>query len=174
MKIISNCPLCEEHSLHVIGEGKVQTQQCINCGYVTAEKLKLNGKLKKEHKEFKKLSKDMKRWVKVENDRIWLPTMMVLPFGMLYPINKDKKMKWAFSEMVDIPEKERKKYPKEDGNGFHNKRINTDNPKIYDLFLTCISELNKKIKNDALLANKSKVPTETKVKLPKLKKISKD
>ena len=41
MKIISNCPLCEEHSLHVIGEGGVQTQQCINCGYVTAEKLKL-------------------------------------------------------------------------------------------------------------------------------------
>jgi len=39
MKIIANCSLCEERSLHVIGEGEIQTQQCINCGYVTSEKL---------------------------------------------------------------------------------------------------------------------------------------
>ena len=40
MNIISNCPLCEQKSLHVIGEGKLETQQCIHCGYVTADKFK--------------------------------------------------------------------------------------------------------------------------------------
>ena len=35
MKIVSDCPLCEEHSLHVIEEDGIGTQQCINCGYAT-------------------------------------------------------------------------------------------------------------------------------------------
>ena len=40
--VIGNCPLCEEHSLHIIGKDNLKTQQCINCGYVTAEKFKLD------------------------------------------------------------------------------------------------------------------------------------
>ena len=135
MKIISNCPLCEKHALHVIGENETQTQQCINCGYVTSEKLKLNGMLKQDSEEYKKLTGEMQKWSTVKNDRIWLPTMMILPFGMLYPIgDKNGELQWAFSEMVDIPEEEQKKYPREDGKGFHNKRMDTDNAKIYDLF----------------------------------------
>ena len=42
MNIISNCPLCGEKSLHIIGENETQTQQCINCGYATAEKFKID------------------------------------------------------------------------------------------------------------------------------------
>ena len=38
MKIISNCPLCENQSLHVIEKDDVGTQQCINCGYATTDK----------------------------------------------------------------------------------------------------------------------------------------
>ena len=39
MKIVSNCPLCEEKALHVIGdEGTMITQQCINCGYATTDR----------------------------------------------------------------------------------------------------------------------------------------
>ena len=45
MKIISDCPLCEQRSLHVLGEKEYQTQQCIHCGYVTSQKFKLHGKL---------------------------------------------------------------------------------------------------------------------------------
>ena len=168
MKIVSNCPLCDEHSLHVIGEDELQTQQCINCGYVTSEKLKLNGMLKEDSEEYKKLPDDMQKWSTVKNDRIWLPTMMVLPFGMLYPIgDKDGKLQWAFSEMVDIPEEEQKNYPKEDGKGFYNKRMDTDNAKIYGLFLEGLSELNQKMKK------KSSEPKETEIKLPKLKKMNK-
>ena len=38
MKIVSNCPLCEDKSLHVLEEDGIGTQQCINCGYVSSDK----------------------------------------------------------------------------------------------------------------------------------------
>ena len=169
MKIVSTCPLCEERSLHVIGEGEIQTQQCINCGYVSSEKLKLNGMVKQEHLEYNKLTDEMKDWSKVENDRIWLPTMMVLPSGALHPMNdEDANMKWAFSPMVEIQEDEQKNFPKEDGKGFHTQKIDTDNPKVYDLFITCLSDLNTKMKS---ASSKKEEPKPTEIKLPKLKKV---
>ena len=123
MNIISDCPICGEHSLHILGENeKHQTQQCINCGYVTAKKFKLDGKKKELHKEYRKLTDDMKRWSKVENDSIWIPTLMTLPIGMVYPrdvdnlVNHASEMKWLFAEMVDIPEEDRKKYQVEGQN----------------------------------------------------------
>ena len=89
MKIISNCPLCGEKSLHVIGENELQTQQCINCGYVTAERYRIGEGGVDENQEYNKLTDEMKGWAQVENDRIWLPTIMALPLGMLFPINID-------------------------------------------------------------------------------------
>tara|TARA_Y100001963_G_scaffold136966_1_gene200160 strand:- start:951 stop:1466 length:516 start_codon:yes stop_codon:yes gene_type:complete len=170
MNIIGNCPLCEEKSLHIIGESETQTQQCINCGYVTAEKFKLDGIEKEKHQEYKNLTKDMKGWVKIENDRIWIPTIMTLPIGMLYPQNVDNlvnhktEMKWHFAEMVEIKEEEKENYKREDGEGFYNKRIDTDNAKMYETFLEGMAEVNSKLKEQ-------QKPKPTKVKLPKLKKI---
>ena len=138
--VIGNCPLCEEHSLHILGENELQTQQCINCGYVTAEKFKLNGLKKEKHPEYETLTDDMKRWTKDVNDRLWIPTILTLPIGMLYPMDVDNlvnhktEMKWHFAPMIEIPEKDREKYP--DGNGsFYKRRIDTDNPTIYESFL---------------------------------------
>ena len=88
----------------------------------------------------------MKRWVKEANGHLWIPSMITLPFAMLYPIQVVKKMKWAIAEMVDIPEDERKNYPKEDGEGYYEKRFDTDNPKMFDEFIYAMSELNKKAK----------------------------
>ena len=59
MKIVSNCPLCEEKGLHIIGENETESQQCINCGYVTSHKLKLNGMSKEDSVEYKKLTDEM-------------------------------------------------------------------------------------------------------------------
>ena len=166
-KIISNCPLCEEKSLHIVGDDELQVQQCINCGYVTSGRYKLNGKTKQEHSEWDKLGDEMKDWSTVKNDRIWLPTIMTLPLGMLYPINNDDgDMIWAFAKMIDIPKEEQKKYPREDGKGFHTKRMDTDDPKIYDIFLTALAELNQEMKNA-----QTEKPKPTEIKLPKLKKI---
>ena len=145
MNIISNCPLCEQKSLHVMGEGVSQTQQCISCGYATTERFKGT---RETNELYKTLPEDMQNWSVEDNDRIWIPSMITLPFGTLYPVNIDGEMKWGFAEMVDIPEKEQKNYPKENGDGFHTMRYDTDNQKLYDLFIDAMTEMNKRAKKD--------------------------
>ena len=144
MKIVSNCPLCEKHSLHVIEEDGIGTQQCINCGYGTTSNFIGT---KEESENFRKLTDEMQSWAKEENGRIWIPTMFTLPFGTLYPTNIDGEMKWAFAEMVSIPEEEQKNYPMEDGSGYYKQMYNTDNAEIYDVFLDAMVKMNKKAKD---------------------------
>ena len=145
MKIVSNCPLCEEQSLHVIEEDGIGTQQCINCGYATTSKFIGT---REDNETYKTLPEEMQSWSVETNDRIWIPTMFTLPFGTLYPTNVDGEMKWGFAEMVDIPEEEQKNYPVENGEGFYKQMYDTENAKIYDIFLDAMVEMNKKAKAD--------------------------
>ena len=164
--IISNCFLCEEHSLHVAGTEESQVMQCINCGYTTTTKYIGT---KETNEEFQKLTDDMKGWAIEKNNRIWIPSIITLPIGMLYPINIDNmvnhntEMKWAFAPMVDISEEEKENFPNQDG-GFYEKKIDTDNSKIYDEFVFAIKYVNEKIK-------KKTEPKVSEIKLPKLKKL---
>ena len=103
--IISNCFLCEEHSLHVAGTEEAQVMQCINCGYVTSTKYT----------------------------------------GTKEAIEDEDKMKWSFAPMVEIPEGERKDYPNGSG-GFYDKKVDTDNPKVYNKFITGMSYINEMLK----------------------------
>ena len=167
-KIISNCPLCDEKSLHIVGDDELQVQQCINCGYVTSEKFNIKS-TKEENLEYQNLPEDMKNWSKETLNYIWMPTIMTLPFGMLYPVdivvpndNKDKVMKWAYAKMVDIPEEEQKNYPDERG-GYFEKKYDIENQKIFDEFINAMVDINKMFKQD--------LPEEVDFKLPKLKKI---
>tara|TARA_R100001015_G_C4601008_1_gene155941 strand:- start:258 stop:716 length:459 start_codon:yes stop_codon:yes gene_type:complete len=146
--IISNCPVCKERALHVAGTEKAQVMQCINCGYTTSTKFK---GIKSDNEEFKKLGEDMKNWAKEENGHIWIPSVITLPIGMLYPINIKKEMKWAFAPMVEIPEENRKKYPNPSIPGkFYDKKIDTDNAIIYNLFLEGMSYVNELLKKNSL------------------------
>ena len=159
--IVSNCLLCEEHSLHVMGKEEAQIMQCISCGYVTSTKY--IGP-KETNEEYKNLQEEMKNWAIEKNDRIWIPTVITLPFGMLYPIDEDSEMKWAFSPMVEIPEEEKENYKNKKGS-YYEKRIDTDNPVIYDKFLDGMVYVNDEMKK------KSKKPNDVKLTpLPKLKK----
>jgi len=142
VKIISNCPLCEERALHVIEEDGIGTQQCISCGYATTSNFIGT---KEDNEVFKTLPEEMQSWSKEANDRIWIPSMMTLPFGTLYPTNIDGEMKWGFAEMVDIPEEEQKNYPDETG-GFYKQMYDTENAKIYDVFLDAMIEMNTRAK----------------------------
>ena len=82
--------------------------QCLHCGYVSSSKY-IGDTTTNE--EYKKLPEQMKRWVKVNENRIWIPTMLTLPDGMLYPMDDTNgKMKWGLSPMVDIPKEEQKDY----------------------------------------------------------------
>ena len=141
--LISNCFLCGEKALHVAGTEEAQVMQCINCGYTTSTKFR---GIKETNEEFQKLGEDMKNWAKEENGHIWIPSIITLPIGMLYPINnKSKELKWAVAPMVEIPEEERKNFPNEQG-GFYERKIDTDNPTVYNLFLEGMTMINEMLK----------------------------
>ena len=89
----------------------------------------------------------MKNWAIEKNGKIWIPSIITLPVGMLYPINENGNMKWSFAPMVEITEEERKNYPNPNVMGkFYEKRIDTDNPKIYDEFVNGMSYVNELLK----------------------------
>jgi len=140
--LISNCFLCEEHSLHVAGTENAQIMQCINCGYVTSTKYIGT---KETNEEFQKLGEDMKNWAVEKNGKIWIPSIITLPIGMLYPVNIKKKMKWSFAPMVEISEEERENFPNPQG-GFYERKIDTDNSFVYDLFLEGMTYINELLK----------------------------
>ena len=143
--LTSNCFLCGEKALHVAGTEEAQVMQCINCGYTTSTKFK---GIKADNEEFQKLGEDMKNWAKEENGYIWITSIITLPIGMLYPIDKDNTMKWSFAPMVEIPEEERKKYPNPNAPGkFYERKIDTDNQRIYDEFILGMSYINELMKN---------------------------
>ena len=154
-KIISDCFLCGEHSLHVVGDGDNQIHQCINCGYVSSPKYVGT---KETNEEYKKLTDDMKKWAVEKNNRIWIPTIMTLPTAMLYPFNEEvvdgigevgnstkSVMKWGYAPIIEIPEDKRKDYPKPNG-GFYEKTYNVENALIYDTFLEAMSFINENAK----------------------------
>ena len=144
--LISNCFLCGEKALHVAGTEEAQVMQCINCGYTTSTKFK---GIKETNEHFQKLGEDMKNWAKEENGHIWIPSIIALPVGMLYPINnKSKELKWAFAPMVKIPEDDRKDFPNEQG-GFYDKKVDIDNAIIYNKFIDGMSQLNDLLKQKA-------------------------
>ena len=147
--IISNCPLCEERALHVAGTEEAQVMQCINCGYTTSTKFTGT---KETNEEFQKLGEDMKNWAVEKNGKVWIPSIITLPIGMLYPVNitvpndkENKVMKWAFAPMVDIPEEERENFPNGQG-GFYERKVDTDNAVVYDLFIEGMTTINKILK----------------------------
>ena len=151
--MISNCFLCGEKALHVAGTEESQVMQCINCGYTTSTKYLGT---KETNEEFQKLGKDMKNWAKEENGHIWIPSIIALPVGMLYPVNIKKTMKWSFAPMVEIPEDERKNFPNPSFPGkFYDKKVDTDNATIYDIFLEGMSYINQLMKEGTENGGKS-------------------
>jgi len=160
--IISNCPLCEEHSLHLMGDDDDnQLMQCIWCGYVSSPKF--IGK-KEDNEEYKKLTDDMKNWSKEALGRIWIPSIFTLPDGMIYPDNDGEVMKWKLAEMKSIPIKEQKNYPIEGREDeFYEKKYDTDNPIVYDNFYEVMSVVNEKAKDKVKQENNT-----LKIKLPSL------
>ena len=140
--LTSNCFLCGEKALHVAGTEEAQVMQCINCGYTTSTKFR---GIKADNEEFEKLGEDMKNWAKEKNGYIWIPSIITLPIGMLYPVNIKKEMKWAFAPMVEIPEEERENFPNPQG-GFYDKKIDTDKATLYNLFIEGMTKINELLK----------------------------
>ena len=80
------------------------------------------------------MSDFIKKYSKEDDGKIWIPTLLTLPFGSLYPIEEKNKLKWAYAKLVDINEDEDKeKYKKADG-GYYTKKLDTDNPETFDAY----------------------------------------
>ena len=138
--------MCGEKALHVAGTEDAQVMQCINCGYTTSTKFR---GIKADNEEFQKLGEDMKNWAKEENGHIWIPSIITLPIGMLYPVNVKEKLKWAFAPMVEISEEEKENFPNEQG-GFYERKIDTDNAILYDLFIEGMTKVNELLKKNSI------------------------
>ena len=141
--IIGTCMLCEQKGLHVFtGVEDSETQQCISCGYVTSDRYKLNdGESTEDNKLYGELTPQMREWSVTVKNRIWIPTMITLPIGMIYPMNSDDdEMVWAFAEMVDISKEERENYPVEgQSDKFYERRYDDSEPDIFENFYDHIS-----------------------------------
>ena len=116
MNIVSNCPLCEEHGLHVMGEEDDKLLQCLSCGYVSSTKFIITDSIE-TNEAYKSLDDDMKKWGKEKDGRIWIPSIITLPTGMLYPVKSEEvEIQWAFARLIEIPDDDQKDYPVGDGN----------------------------------------------------------
>jgi Zn ribbon nucleic-acid-binding protein len=156
MEIVSNCPLCSDRGLHVVGEKEQQTQQCISCGYATNFNFKIKSEESKDENEsYSTLTDQMKSWSKVANNHVWIPSFITLPVGMIFPMDQDGSMKWGYADMVDIPEDEREDYPDGKG-GFYVKKYDTDNAEVHDEFVVVLHKLNEKIKKGQVDVEKDK------------------
>ena len=159
MDLVTNCPLCETRGLQVVNQPEDKLLQCLYCGYVSVNKF--IGTIE-DNIEFEKLPEDMKKMAKQSDGRIWIPSVMTLPNGMVNPVLVDDNMFWAFSPMIEIPEEEREKYPDDKG-GFYKNRYDNESTRLYQDF----SSVMKKVTSDI----EKKNPQEKSLKLPKLKKL---
>ena len=163
--LIVNCPLCEERSLHVIGSTEHQILQCINCGYVSSPKFM--GSIE-DNEEYKKLEPDMQSWAKEAMSRVWIPTIMTLPTGLIYPFDENGKMRWGYAKMKEIAEEDRHNYPVEGTeNQFYERMYDVENHEVFDEFVLALSKVNNIFKEQS--QGQSQQPSE--LKLPKLKKL---
>ena len=167
--LITNCFICEEKSLHIIGENELETQQCINCGYSSADRFKLDTDNVEDNDAYKTLTDDMKQWKIIKNNRIWIPTIMTLPIGIIYPENIDNnvnhtvEMKWKVAKLVEIPEEEQKNFPiPEKDNQFYTTKYDTDSAHVFDEFINALALLNDE--------QKKQQKQKSELNLPKLKK----
>ncbi len=146
MSVVLNCSLCGKKSLHInkIEGSDDDVRQCINCGYASNTKLK--GK-KEDNETFNAFSEFIKKHTKESDGYIWYPSMMNLPIGSLYPIEKNNSLKWAFVKMVDIPESEQKNYPDEINPGsFLTKKLDYDNQLEFDEYLIALANVRDEVK----------------------------
>ena len=137
IKIVLECTLCKEKELQVYKDNK-NLMQCIGCGFSSSDDLIGN---MKENKTFSNLDPDMKQWGIESQGQIWIPSVVNLPVGLLYPANDKNKMRWFFAPLVDISKKDKNNYKKEDGT-YYTKRYDMENQVDFDTFKQAIFEIN--------------------------------
>jgi len=126
---------------------EVSNYMSLSCGFITNTLMKEGEELYEQSIEtVPELYKDL-AWTDPETGMVWLPnTINVEDVGMVFPYGTNKdNWTWAAVKVVKIPEEERKNFPNEQG-GFYEKKVDTDNTILYDLFLEGMSYVNEMLK----------------------------
>lgn len=99
-------------------ENGFKSYLCFDCGYTTNSALKIGtDKCKEETQNYTELVKDLKVEDK-ETGLEWYPSVINMgPMGLIYPEGTKHLWYWKVAKVKEIPEKDRKNYPKEDGSG---------------------------------------------------------
>ena len=144
-RVVIDCGLCGDKGLHINSDDNSDSRQCISCGYATNNSLKGE---KDTNEKFNKFSDFIKTHSKEDSGNIWFPTMINLPIGSLYPIDKNGTLKWAYVQMVDIPESEQEKYPDETNIGkFLTKKLDYDNQEVFDEYIFGLARIRDEAKS---------------------------
>jgi len=143
MNIVSNCPLCDQHALHVVENDSREMMQCLFCGMVTSNAYKGD---KKTNKEYNTLSSDMQEMSVEHNGNVWIPTVLSLPIGIIHAVLVDKTMFWAYAPAVDIPEDSRNHYVDQKG-GFYEKRYDREQTTLYTHFWKAMNYLEESMRD---------------------------
>ena len=153
LNIVSNCPLCGNHTLSIIGDVQKSNEvnQCMFCGYTTSNKYRGT---KDDCEYYKLLPEDYKKVAIEKNNYVWIPTIMTLPMGILKHVIVEDEIMWAYSPVIDETAEEPE---------YENKAV-----RLFNKFHAAIEELNKLFVKKEKEANQ---PKEKTIKLPKLKKI---
>ena len=160
-RIVLTCPLCNQKTLDVMKNDDVEIMQCFGCGYST------NSNMPDSIKNATEMNDALKNHAKEMNDKVWIPSMFQLDYGMLYPVSDPNTLIWGFSEMVDIPVEEQKNYPDGTG-GVYTKRYDNDNETRFKDFQTALQWVQKENNRRKELADEG--PKKVDLKLPKINK----
>jgi len=147
MSLVIKCSICSKKGLHItkVEGSNVDSRQCINSGYATNTKLK--GAIG-ENKTFDNFSDFIKKFSKETDGHIWFPSMINLPIGSLYPVDRNGTLKWAFVKMIDIPEDEQENYPDEIHKGeFLTKTLDYENQQLFDEYIFGLATMRDEVKS---------------------------
>ena len=142
-KIVIDCPLCEENELQVLKDEGKELMQCISCGYSTSDSMMGT---KEDCENFKGMDSNLRGWAKEAKGYVWVPTVLNLEIGILYPSGDgNKELIWAFAPLIHISEEEQKNYPVGDGT-FYKTRYDTEKEIHFDGFAKGLLEIDMVIK----------------------------
>ncbi len=164
-RIVINCPLCNQKTLDVMKQDDKEIMQCFGCGYST------NSDMPDTLENATEMNDQLKSHAKEKNNKVWIPSMFQLDWGMIYPVADTNSLMWGFSEMIDIPSEEQKNYPDGRG-GYYTKRYDNENEtrfKDFETVLQWVKKENEK-KLEELESQKNQGPKKVELNLPKIDK----
>ena len=138
-QVTLECSLCGKRALSFVDK-KTGSMQCLHCGYGTSDNY---GHSISECEACDNLSDDVKSMLIEENNKVWVPATLTLPFGIIHPIKVEGEMFWSFAPMVEIPEEQQKEYSDGEG-GYYTNRYDREQTTLYKYFFELISDMNKK------------------------------